>query len=72
MKDRIVYVNGEFLNKSEAKISIFDRSFLFADAVYEVTTVIDGKILEWKGHYKRLLRSLNELEIRSSYSVFEI
>ena len=72
MKDRIVYVNGEFLNKSEAKISIFDRSFLFADAVYEVTTVIDGKILEWKGHYKRLLRSLNELEIKISFSENEL
>ena len=61
MKERIVYVNGKFLNESEAKISIFDRGFLFADAVYEVTAIIDSKILEWDGHIKRLQRSLNEL-----------
>ena len=47
MKDRIVYVNGNYLNETEAKVSIFDRGFLFADAVYEVTAVIDGKIIEW-------------------------
>ena len=61
MKQRIVYVNGKFLNESEAKISVFDRGFLFADAVYEVTAIIDSKILEWDGHIKRLHRSLNEL-----------
>ena len=61
MKERIVYVNGKFLNESEAKVSIFDRGFLFADAVYEVTAIIDRKILEWDGHIKRLQRSLNEL-----------
>ena len=61
MKERIVYVNGEFLNESEAKVSVFDRGFLFADAVYEVTAIIDRKILEWDGHIKRLQRSLNEL-----------
>ena len=61
MKERIVYVNGKFLNESEAKVSVFDRGFLFADAVYEVTAIIDNKILEWDGHIKRLQRSLNEL-----------
>ena len=61
MKERIVYVYGEFLNESKAKVSIFDRGFLFADAVYEVTAIIDRKILEWDGHIKRLQRSLNEL-----------
>ena len=61
MKERIVYVNGKFLNESQAKVSIFDRGFLFADAVYEVTAIIDRKILEWDGHIKRLQRSLNEL-----------
>ncbi len=41
--ERIVYLNGEYLAESEAKISVFDRGFLFADAVYEVTAVLDGK-----------------------------
>ncbi|MFW5490166.1 MAG: D-amino-acid transaminase [Desulfovibrio sp.] len=58
---RIVYVNGEYVPEEEAKVSIFDRGFLFADAVYEVTAVLDGKILEWEGHVNRLERSLGEL-----------
>ena len=40
--NRIVYLNGHFSDEKDAKISIFDRSFLFSD-VYEVTTVLDGK-----------------------------
>ena len=72
MSERIVYVNGEFVNENDAKISIFDRGFLFADAVYEVTAIIDGKIIEWEGHVKRLERSLNELEMVMSINPDEL
>lgn len=61
---RIVYLNGEYLPENTAKISIFDRGFLFADAVYEVTAVVDGKLLDFDGHVARLERSLGELGIR--------
>ena len=60
---RIVYVNGKYLPEEEASISIFDRGFLMADAVYEVTSVLDGKLLEFEGHLKRLKRSLSELDM---------
>jgi D-alanine transaminase len=60
---RTVFVNGEYLPENEAKISIFDRGFLMADGVYEVTSVLDGKLLEYEGHTKRLERSLRELEM---------
>ena len=60
---RVVYVNGDYLPEGEAKISIFDRGFLMADGVYEVTTVIDGKLIDFDGHFNRLERSLNELDI---------
>ncbi|WP_170333872.1 D-amino-acid transaminase [Ruegeria arenilitoris] len=60
---RTVYVNGEYLPETEAKVSIFDRGFLFADAVYEVTSVLDGKLIDFEGHAVRLKRSLDELEI---------
>ncbi|MBF9045724.1 D-amino-acid transaminase [Rhodobacterales bacterium LSUCC0031] len=60
---RTVYVNGEYLPEAEAKVSIFDRGFLFADGVYEVTSVLGGKLIDFAGHAKRLQRSLNELEI---------
>ena len=60
---RIVYVNGAYLPEEDAKISIFDRGFLFADGVYEVTSVLDGKLVDFEGHAKRLERSLSELDM---------
>ena len=61
---RIVYVNGEYLPEQEAKVSVFDRGFLMADGVYEVTSVLGGKLIDFEGHAKRLERSLHELQIR--------
>ncbi len=63
MTMRTVYVNGEYLPENEAKVSIFDRGFLMADGVYEVTSVLDGKLIDFAGHAKRLERSLNELDM---------
>lgn len=61
--DRIVYLNGEWLDETEAKVSVFDRGFLFADAIYEVTAVIDGKLIDYPGHAARLKRSLDAMDI---------
>lgn len=60
---RIVYVNGEYVPEEEAKISIFDRAFLFADGIYEVTAVLDGKLVDYEPHIERLHRSLRELDM---------
>jgi D-alanine transaminase len=60
---RIVYVNGDYLPETEAKVSIFDRGFLMADGVYEVTSVLDGKLIDFDGHCARLGRSLRELDM---------
>ncbi len=60
---RTVYVNGEYLPETEAKVSIFDRAFLMADGVYEVTSVLGGKLIDFDGHKARLERSLNELDL---------
>ncbi|MEE9387530.1 MAG: D-amino-acid transaminase [Paracoccaceae bacterium] len=60
---RTVYVNGEYLHEEDAKISIFDRGFLMADGVYEVTSVLDGKLIAFEGHAQRLQRSLDELDM---------
>ncbi len=60
---RTVYVNGDYLPEAEAKVSVFDRGFLMADAVYEVTAVLGGKLVDFAGHAKRLARSLSELEM---------
>lgn len=58
---RTVYLNGDYVPENEAHISVFDRGFLFADGVYEVTTVVDGKLIGFDGHIARLQRSLDEL-----------
>ena len=60
---RTVFVNGQYLPEHEATVSIFDRGFLMADGVYEVTSVLDGKLIDFDGHIKRLDRSLAELQM---------
>ncbi len=69
---RIVYVNGEYLPEEDAKISVFDRGFLFADGVYEVSAVIGGKLVDNDAHLTRLTRSMNELKMTPPASGEEI
>ena len=65
---RIVYLNGDYLPETEAKVSIFDRGFLMADGVYEVTSVLGGKLIDFPGHCTRLARSLSELDMANPHS----
>jgi D-alanine transaminase len=65
---RTVYVNGVFLPEDQAQVSIFDRGFLFADAVYEVTAVLQRKLIDFQAHMARLRRSMAELDMEDLYS----
>jgi len=56
------------LPEQDAKISVFDRGFLFADAVYEVSTILDGKLVDNNAHLRRLARSLSELSMAPACS----
>jgi len=69
---RNIYINGQFLSEEEAKISVMDRGFLFADGVYEVSAVYNGKLVDNKKHLNRLHRSLSELEINLDKNIEEI
>mgnify|MGYP001816881321 FL=1 len=69
---RIVYVNGAYLPEEQAKISVFDRGFLFADGVYEVSSVLRGRLIDNEGHLARLHRSLDELDMATPVSDAEI
>lgn len=60
---RTVYINGQFVAEDAAHVSIFDRGLLFADAVYEVFSVLDGRIIDYAAHMMRLERSLAEMTI---------
>lgn len=69
---RTVYVNGAYVPEEDAKVSVFDRGFLFADGVYEVTSVLGGKLIDFAGHAKRLERSLNELDMPNPISTEDL
>ncbi len=60
-----VYLNGEFLHQDEAKVSIFDRGFIFGDGIYEVLPVLDGKLVDVLGFWERLERSLAQIELKN-------
>jgi D-alanine transaminase len=69
---RIVYVNGSYLPEEEAKVSILDRAFLFGDAVYEVTAVLDRRLVDFAAHLARLDRSLKEIALAPPLSHEEL
>jgi D-alanine transaminase len=58
-----VYLNGAFVDKGDAKISVDDRGFVFGDGVYEVTRSRDGVLLEVDRHVRRLERSMAGLDL---------
>jgi D-alanine transaminase len=61
--DQIAYVNGSYVPLSEAKVSVLDRGFLFADGIYEVAAVLDGKLIDNASHLARLQRSVGEIAL---------
>jgi D-alanine transaminase len=65
---RIAYVNGRFSPHGEAVVHIEDRGYQFADAVYEVWALFEGKLADPEGHFTRLERSLSELSIEMPMS----
>ena len=65
---RIAFVNGVYTTLAEAKISIMDRGFLFADGVYEVSAVLGGRLVDNDAHLARLQRSLSALQIPNPLS----
>ena len=59
----IAYVNGAYVPLNEAKVSILDRGFLFADGIYEVSAVLDGRLVDNASHLARLQRSVGEISL---------
>jgi D-alanine transaminase len=69
---RIVYVNGSYVPEAEATVSVFDRAFLFGDGVYEVTAVLDRRLVDFASHLERLDRSLKEIALHPPLSHEEL
>ena len=61
--DQIAYVNGSFVPLADAKVSVLDRGFLFADGIYEVSAVLEGKLVDNASHLARLERSVGEIAL---------
>ncbi|WP_374292919.1 D-amino-acid transaminase [Paenirhodobacter enshiensis] len=60
---RTIYINGAYVPESEAKISVMDRGFMFGDAIYEVTAMLDGRLIDNDLHLARFKRSVGEIGI---------
>ena len=69
---RIVYVNGEYVAEDQARVSVFDRGFLFADAVYEVAAVLNSRLVDNNAHLQRLQRSLSEVGFEAPVDTHEL
>ena len=65
---RTAFVNGSFVPFEEAAIPITDRGFLFADGIYEVSAVLNGRLVDSDAHLARLDRSLREIRIPNPFS----
>ncbi len=64
----MIFLNGEFIEKNQAHISVMDRGFLFGDGVYEVITVYNNKIFRLNEHLLRLQASLDSVKIKNPYN----
>lgn len=66
--DAIVYLNGSLTRRTDAKISVMDRGFLFGDGIYEVIPVYQRKLFRPEQHLARLFRGLSETRIDNPHS----
>ncbi len=68
MDNKTVYLNGQYLALSDAKISVMDRGFLFGDGIYEVIPSYSGKLFHFQEHMKRLENSLSSVRITNPHN----
>lgn len=68
MSEQIVYLNGDYLPLSEAKVSVLDRGFIFGDGVYEVIPAYGGRLFRFAEHLQRLQDSLDGIRLRNPHS----
>lgn len=72
MSLRTCWINGSYVSEADANVSIFDRSVLFGDGVYEVAAVYNGRLLDADRHLVRLERSMRALALPASYPIAEL
>ena len=68
MSDRVVFMNGNFVPESEAKVSIYDSSLMFGDMVFEMTRSFNGVQFKLQEHIDRLFDGIKILRIPFEYT----
>ena len=68
----IVYLNGEFLDENEAKVSINDAGYYYGDGFYEVIYIRNGKLIDKELHFERLMSNFSKLYFKNYHSKNEI
>ncbi|MDD4505397.1 MAG: D-amino-acid transaminase [Sulfurospirillaceae bacterium] len=68
----IVFLNGDFLKAEDAKVSIFDRGYLFGDGIYEVVPVINGKVIDKEPFFERFDGSLSKIGLKAPFCKADI
>ncbi|MDD3344513.1 MAG: D-amino-acid transaminase, partial [Sulfurospirillaceae bacterium] len=68
----IVFLNGDFCKEEDAKVSIFDRGYLFGDGIYEVVPVINGKVIDKEPFFERFDGSLSKIGLKAPFCKTEI
>jgi D-alanine transaminase len=71
MSEQSVFLNGDFLPISEAKVSVLDRGFIFGDGIYEVIPAYGGSLFRFAEHMQRLQDSLDAIRLPNPYSLSE-
>ncbi|HEX2938078.1 MAG TPA: branched-chain-amino-acid transaminase [Ruminiclostridium sp.] len=72
MENRVIYINGEFYQKDEAKISVFDHGFLYGDGIFEGIRAYNGKIFRCEEHINRLFDGARAIDLTIPISKEEI
>jgi len=68
----LVYLNGSFVSKEQARVSIFDHGFLYGDGLFETMRAYEGKVFCLDRHLKRLLSAIRLLRMPISYGYREL
>ena len=72
MEKQIIFLNGQYMDKEAASLSIFDHGFLYGDGVFEGIRVYNGNVYKLKEHLKRLYESAHSIMLNIPYSMEEM
>src|SRR3981081_2329562 len=68
----VVYIDGQFVDKENARISVFDHGFLYGDGVFEGIRAYNGRVFRLSEHVERLYRSAKAIMLQVPLSPEEL